>query len=55
VSEEKKFSKCGGEGKKYKCRISGVRKKKELKEKVQVVEKKNIKVFSGENKNKRFC
>jgi hypothetical protein len=47
VSEEK-FSKCGGEGKKCKCRISGVRKKRKLKEKVQVVGKK-IKVFSGEN------
>jgi len=45
VSEEK-FSKCGGEEKKCKCRISGVQKK--MSEKVQVVGKK-IKVFSGEN------
>jgi len=45
VSEEK-FSKCGGEEKECKCRISGVRKKKKLKEKF---ERKKIKVFSGEN------
>jgi hypothetical protein len=46
VSEEK-FSKCGGEEKKCKCRILGVRKKKEIERKVR--ERKKIKVFLGEN------
>jgi hypothetical protein len=44
VSEEK-FSKCG-EGKKCKCRISGVRKKKEI---VRKIPGKKIKVFLDEN------
>jgi hypothetical protein len=43
VSEErKKFSKCGEGEKKCKCRISGVRKKKEIERKVP---RKKIKVF----------
>ncbi len=43
---EEKFSKCEGGGEMFKCRISGVRKKKwKLKGKFQ----KKIKVFLGEN------
>jgi hypothetical protein len=47
VSEEK-FSKCE-EGKKCKCRISGVRKKKEIERKVP--EEKKIEVFFFFNEN----
>jgi len=49
VSEErKKFSKCGeGEKKKCKCRISGVRKKKEIERKKN--SEKKSKFFFGEN------
>ena len=41
--ERKKFSKCG-EGEKCKCRISGVRKKKKLKER-KIPRKKNQSFF----------
>ncbi len=48
---EEKFSKCGWEEKKCKCRISGVRKKK-LKEKF---EKKKSKCFGMKIKVKDFA
>ncbi len=49
---EEKFSKCG-EGKKCKCKISGVRKKKELKEKFG--RKKNQSIFGWKFKVKDFA
>ncbi len=48
--ERKKFSKCEeGEEKKCKCRISGVRKKRKLKEKKKFREKKSKFFFLDEN------
>ncbi len=47
---EEKFSKCGGDEKKCKCRISGVRKKKETGRKVP-----GKKIFLGKKKVKEFA
>ncbi len=49
---EEKFSKCGGEEKKCKCRISGVRKKKEIERKVPG---KKSKCFWVKIEVKEFC
>ncbi len=46
--ERRKFSKCGEGEKKCKCRISGVRKKKEIERKKNSEEKKS-KFFLNEN------
>ncbi len=49
---EEKFFECGGEEKKCKCKISGVRKKKEIEGKVR---EKKSKCFRMKIKVKDFC